>query len=238
MSTCPKTGLDPAVASVLDTNRHDLDNSDEDSDALFAELEEANETGDPTLSNLREQRLEQLRSEILKSRVAKDQGSGSYIKVKDEKEVMDLTTSQKLVVVHFAHPDFGRCLVMERHLEALAKRHFDTRFIGVNVEDAPFLVTKLSVRVLPCVLSFVDGNTVDRIIGFEGLGVGDKFTTKDLETRLLTAGVLSRQRLTDDDDGPDIGSEDTQTRTKIIRGPQRKINIGDDNDDDEDDDWD
>jgi hypothetical protein len=117
MSNSPRSHLDPAVASVLDANRRGNDDSDEDDDALFAELEEANDAGDPTLSNLREQRLGQLRSELLRSRVAKEQGSGSYIRVKDEKEVMDLTTSEKLVVVHFLHPDFGRCLVMERHLE-------------------------------------------------------------------------------------------------------------------------
>jgi hypothetical protein len=109
--------LDPTVASILDTTRRDYD-SDEDSDALFAELEE-DEDADPTLAALREQRLTQLRSEILRSKVAKEQGSGAYIRVKDEKEVLDLTTSQKLVVVHFSHPDFGRCLVMERHLEVL-----------------------------------------------------------------------------------------------------------------------
>jgi hypothetical protein len=81
----------------------------------------------------------------------------------------------------------------------------------------------------------VDGQTVDRIVGFEGLGIGDKFTTKELETRLLASGVLTRQKVTDDDDEPDSDTEETRNRTKIIRGGQRKAN-GDD--EDEDDDWD
>ena len=38
---------------------------------------------------------------------------------------------------------------------------------------------------------------MDRIIGFEGLGNGDKFTTKDLESRLLSTRVLVRSKLTD-----------------------------------------
>jgi hypothetical protein len=116
MSSPQQAHLDPTVASVLDTTRRDQD-SDDDSDALFAELEEAHDAGDPSLSAFREQRLEQLRSELQRTKVAKEQGSGSYMRVKDEKEVMDLTTSKNLVVVHFSHPDFGRCLVMERHLE-------------------------------------------------------------------------------------------------------------------------
>lgn len=69
----------------------------------------------------------------------------------------------------------------------------------MNVENAPFLVTKLKVQVLPCVLAFVNGVSVDRIVGFEGLGyTQDTFTTKDLETRLLGSGVIQRAKTTKD----------------------------------------
>ena len=83
--------------------------------------------------------------------------------------------------------------------QVLAPKHFDTRFVKISVDNAPFLVTKLKVQVLPCVITFVDGVSTDRIIGFEGLGQGDKFTTKDLEARLLRAGVLLRAKTTDED---------------------------------------
>ena len=63
------------------------------------------------------------------------------------------------------------------------------------MENAPFVVTKLKIQVLPCVLAFVDGVSTDRIIGFEGLGYSeDTFTTKDLEARLLASGVLARAK--------------------------------------------
>lgn len=69
----------------------------------------------------------------------------------------------------------------------------------MNVDNAPFLVTKLKVQVLPCVIAFVDGVGADRVVGFEGLaGLGsrsvDDFSTKDLETRLLAAGVLVQEK--------------------------------------------
>lgn len=65
----------------------------------------------------------------------------------------------------------------------------------MNVDNAPFLVTKLKVQVLPCVICFVSGVSVDRIVGFEGLGYNpDNFTTKDLEGRLLASGVLLRAK--------------------------------------------
>ncbi len=69
----------------------------------------------------------------------------------------------------------------------------------MNVENAPFLVTKLKIQVLPCVLAFINGVSADRIVGFEGLGYSeDSFTTRDLEARLLRVGVLVRAKTTGD----------------------------------------
>jgi len=65
----------------------------------------------------------------------------------------------------------------------------------MNVDNAPFLVVKLKVQVLPCVICFIDGVSVDRIVGFEGLNyTPDNFTTQDLEGRLLNSGVVQRAK--------------------------------------------
>jgi thioredoxin-like negative regulator of GroEL len=44
----------------------------------------------------------------------------------------------------------------------MAKKYFDTKFVKINVEAAPFFVEKLGIKVLPCLISFVDGQVVDR----------------------------------------------------------------------------
>ncbi|KAF7868789.1 uncharacterized protein EAF02_009525 [Botrytis sinoallii] len=175
--------LDPLVAKVLDHADSD------DEDALIASLEE-----DPAVDAFREQRLQQLHSEFTRAKSQKTQGFGSYTEIKEEKALMDLTASVKYAVVHFSKDDFARCGVMDTHLSTLAPKHLDTRFLKIDVENAPFLVTKLNVKILPCVLVFIDGRSVDRIVGFEGLGyTPDTFTTKDLEARLLASGVIKRQ---------------------------------------------
>ena len=93
----------------------------------------------------------------------------------------------------------------------------------MNVENAPFLVTKLKIQVLPCVLAFVDGVSVDRIVGFEGLGyTPDTFTTKDLEARLLRSGVIQRAKAVGDVSAERFGSKATR----------------EEDDDDDDDEWD
>jgi thioredoxin-like negative regulator of GroEL len=79
---------------------------------------------------------------------------------------------------------------MDTHLEALASRHFETKFAKINVDKAKFFVNKLKIRVLPAIFSFVNGHVVDKIIGFDDMGNTDDFPTNLLERRLLASGVI------------------------------------------------
>jgi thiol-disulfide isomerase/thioredoxin len=189
--------IDPTVARVLDRQRA---SDSDDEDALIAELEA--EDDNSAFSALREKRLEQLHAEMNRAKTLKQGQHGTYLEIKDEKELMDITTSTKLSVVHFMKPDFNRCRIMDERLGVLAERHFDTRFVSINVENAPFLVVKLEIQVLPCVIAFIDGVGKDRIIGFEGLGYRqDTFTVSELEARLLACGVLVRAKMTHQNSG-------------------------------------
>ena len=205
---CPDimAAIDAKVAKVLD-RRGATDSDDED--ALIAELEEDDD--DHAFSALREKRLEQLHSEMNRAKVLKETQHGTYMEIKDEKELMDITTSTKLCIVHFMKPDFHRCGIMDDKLQILAEQHLDTRFISINVDNAPFLVVKLGVQVLPCVIAFKDGVSVDRIIGFEGVSHRpDKITAAELETRLLACGVLVRAKVTGRD-------QERRTKTTAAR---------------------
>lgn len=166
---------------------------DEDLDALLE--------SDPLPSGYREARLAQLTEELNSAQAHAHahelshtpQGEildrkGSLTEMKDEKSLIELSSREPFCVIHFFHPDFQRCRIMDRHLDILAKRHKHTLFLKAAVENAPFLVDRLGVKVLPCVISFVDGNARDRIVGFEDLGGVDDFPTASLEFRLRNAG--------------------------------------------------
>lgn len=206
--------LDSQVAKVLD-RQQPTDSDDED--ALIAELEEDSDNG--TFAAMREQRLQQLHAELNRAKIQKEASYGTYQEIKDEKQLMDITTSSKYCVVHFMKPDFNRCRIMDEKLRPIAEKHYETRIVSINVENASFLVVKLGIQVLPCVLAFIDGVGVDRIIGFEGLGTKpDSFKLAQLEDRLLDCGVLERAKITETDE-------------RMRR--QQKIRPEEDNDDDE-----
>lgn len=106
--------LDSAVQAVLDRNvRTD---EDEDEDALISALEEDDSHQDA----FREQRLQQLHNELARAKTMRNSDYGKYTEIKDEKQLMDITTSAKLCVVHFMKPDFTRCRLMDQKLEVRA----------------------------------------------------------------------------------------------------------------------
>lgn len=161
--------------------QEDLDEND-----LFDELDNFDD------SSYRSARLQQLSSE-LKSIKSLSPAYGRYTEIKDEKEVLSVTTGTDRVVAHFFHNDFQRCKIMDKHLETLAQRHIHTRFVKIDVESCPFLVTRLQIQVLPCVIPFINGIGKERILGFEGLG-GDNFSTGMLELTLRKSGVIKSLR--------------------------------------------
>ncbi|KAG8886524.1 hypothetical protein FRB97_003035 [Tulasnella sp. 331] len=172
-----------------DGDADDEQDSNMSDSELFAELEKDDED-DLMLANLREQRMEALKSELARTRDLREQEHGRYTEIMDEKEVLKTSAREARCVVHFYHRDFRRCQIMDKHLELIAPHHFKTRFFRVFVENVPWLVEKLQIKVLPCVVCFIGGVSKDRLIGFEELGNDDAFTTATLELRLAQSGVI------------------------------------------------
>ncbi|KZT26857.1 thioredoxin-like protein [Neolentinus lepideus HHB14362 ss-1] len=175
----------PANAPVTNSE-HDFD----DDEQLFAELEAELENEDYAA---RGQGIEALKREMERVRDMKQSGHGTYMEIKDEKEVMRISGNEPRCIVHFFHSNFRRCEIMDKHLAKLALKYFSTRFIRVFVENVPWLVEKLSIKVLPCVISFRNGVSKDRIIGFEELGNSDAFDTAVLELRFTQSGVIQKE---------------------------------------------
>ncbi|KAJ3100583.1 hypothetical protein HDU96_010289 [Phlyctochytrium bullatum] len=179
-----------------------------DEDELLKELEQDD---DAEMSRFREKRMAELRAELRKAQeIASNTHHGSYEDIDSEKEILKITTSTDKCVVHFYHKEFRRCQIVHKHLDPLARKHFRTRFVRIDVEKAPFLVEKLKVQILPCVIAFIKGVSVDRIVGFDELGGSDNFSTTLFEKRLamskvisLEAGTAVRRGVDDDADRED-----------------------------------
>lgn len=220
--------------------------SDADPDALFAALEEEDD------SAFHAARAQQLSEELKKYKPATSRqgirgGQATVTTLKSDDEVLTFTTENARAVVHFFHPEFARCGVMDRHLEEIA---VGQRVLGgeeevkwgrVDVKDAPFVVERMGVRILPCVVGFRDGLVVGRVVGFEGLlwmGPGredGKETTRALEEKMVEWKVLEkafvRTQSAQNGEQSDSDPEEQHATRKSIKGRKQKI-------EDDDDDWD
>ncbi|EFJ07440.1 hypothetical protein SELMODRAFT_448446 [Selaginella moellendorffii] len=144
---------------------------------------------DPELERLHADRIASLKREAEKRQVLQRQGHGEYREVAEEDFLGEVTGSDK-VVCHFYHREFFRCKIINKHLKALAPKHFETKFIMVDAEKCPFFVSKLKIKTLPCVILFRNGIASERIVGFEELGGVDDFPTATLEKLLIKKGIL------------------------------------------------
>ncbi|KAH9482584.1 Thioredoxin domain-containing protein plp1 [Psilocybe cubensis] len=184
-----------SLAARLVENNHPgrlrhRDEEDDDDEALFAELEE--EIENDTNASVREHGLQVLKAEMERMKHKKANHYGEYTEITDEKEVVQVSAREPRCVVHFYHTKFKRCEIMDKHLAKLAPKYTNTRFFRVFVENIPWLVEKLFIKVLPCVICFVDGIAKDRLVGFEELGNDDMFSTAVLELRLAQSNAIQK----------------------------------------------
>ncbi|WWC91538.1 uncharacterized protein L201_006484 [Kwoniella dendrophila CBS 6074] len=175
------------------------------------------------LASDRDRRIEALQREIKQVKNLKESENGRVITFIDEKQLIERMSKERYVLLHFFHNDFSRCKIMDQKLSDLAPSHPHTLFCRASVSDVPFLVTKMAVQVLPCVICFVDGRAVDRLIGFEELGDSDHFTSKVLEFRLKQSGVL-----------PSDLSLASNLSSTLVTSTTKKNDDDDDQSDDED----
>ncbi|KAI1612267.1 thioredoxin-like protein [Exophiala viscosa] len=215
---------------------------EDDPDDILASLEEEEE------SEYRAQRLQELSDAATSSRTttAFDAVKKHFITLKSDDETLAFSTEYERAVVHFFHPDFARCNTMDGHCEIIAEKHADNTdadvaFARVDVKNCPFVVAKLNVRVLPCVIGFVKGVVKGRVTGFEGLcwdgQEGSINVTRAIEEAFVTWSILRKRLLLghDDDASEDENGDDTISKRKMGR---RGIAGRKQGRDDEDDDWD
>lgn len=157
---------------------------------------------DPELEKLHADRIAALKKEAEKRENLKKQGHGEYREISEGDFLGEVTGSDK-VICHFYHREFYRCKIMDKHLKFLSLRHLDTKFIKLDAENAPFFVTKLGIKTLPCVILFRKGVATDRLVGFQDLGGKDDFATKTLEALLLRKGILNERKGDEEDDDGD-----------------------------------
>lgn len=165
-----------------------------DTESLLELLESLE--NDDDLEQFREKRMAELRNEFRRIDRAFDthgDSTGSIHYTSDEKELMSTVAKADLAIVHFYQAAFPRCQAMNDLLSLVAEKHLPITIMAIQAEDAPFLVTKLRVKVLPFVVIYRKGQEISRIVGFEGIGGSEKAASlQTMEAHLVKCGAINR----------------------------------------------
>eukprot|EP01039_Chlorochromonas_danica_P006981 gene6980-7723_t len=195
-----------------------------------AEDGEGGQDEDHELRSLRERRMRQLQRAQKEKIENLGRGHGQYREIAQDEFLAEVTNSDK-VVCHFYHRDFPRCEIMNMHIEKLAPKHIEAKFIKINAEKTPFFVDKLKIRTIPSLILFHDGVAKDKILGFEGLadtqeeGKEDEWPTVRLARLLASKGMIRKDLIVDEE----------QVQQQKLEEMRRAIMLSTLNDGDDDD---
>jgi hypothetical protein len=157
------------------------------------EIEYYDSLKDDDLEELRRKRLEEMKDTHSRIRKLRAEGHGSYTELQSEKEFFEHAKKSRHLVCHFYRPSTWRCEIVDKHLNLLAEKHIDCRFVKINIEKSPYLAEKLRILMLPTVMIVNDGRTEHSIIGFDEMGGTDDFETDILEEILTRWGSIHKK---------------------------------------------
>lgn len=196
-----------------------------------AELDRLEKLDEDDMDTIRQRRIQQMKKAHQQRQEWKANGHGSYEEIADEKEFFKTSKNSKNVVCHFYRDATMRCKVVDRHLDILAQKHVETRFVKINAEKSPFLVERLRIVVLPTLCLIKDGKTIDYVVGFDDMGGKDDFPTEMLEWRIARADIIE---YSGDIMTPPTGKEEVK-KSAILAAKKTKKIIRDAHGDEDDD---
>ncbi|EEC02336.1 ATP binding protein, putative, partial [Ixodes scapularis] len=101
---------------------------------LDAEIDKLEKMADDDLEGLRQRRLDAMKRLEKKKRDWLSKGHGEYSELSSEPEFFEACKRSENVVVHFYRGSTFRCKIVDKHLDILAKKHLETRFLKISVD--------------------------------------------------------------------------------------------------------
>ncbi len=204
-------------------------------ECVDAEIDRLDRFDSDDIEALREKRLQELKKQSEKREEWIAKGHGKYTEVADEKEFFEEAKAHERVVCHFFRESTFRCKILDQHLQTIARKHIETKFLKIDAEKALFLCQKLRVKVLPTLALIKDGKAMDYIVGFDDLGGVDEFPTEMLQWRLGVADMINYKG-----EKPSLKKGKEENNAGIFNFAKKKGKTirggGDEDDDDYDDD--
>jgi len=165
------------------------DNSDSDFDSEDMAL-----LNDPNLDIVHQNAYREMAADMKREREMERRREQFKLEGMEERQALECGVNNEYVVLTFEHPKMIKTTHLSWHLNEMAPRYPDTKFIAVDATKCSFLVEKFKIKTLPSVIIMIRGKLQDKIIGFEEFGGNEAVTTNGVIRRLREAGVVPDNR--------------------------------------------
>nr|XP_027193916.1 thioredoxin domain-containing protein 9 homolog [Dermatophagoides pteronyssinus] len=173
---------------------------------LDSELNAIQNLNDDDFEKIQYNRKKRLLEKYKRDNHWRSLGHGELTECTSDTDFFTISENSPLLVVHCFKNDIGMeySEYLNVILESLAKKRLDIKFIKLNVERHPFLVSTLNVFVIPTVLLIKQMKVIHRLVGFDEMGGSVDFSEADFNNLLnsyrINEKFLTEKNSDDDED--------------------------------------
>jgi len=165
--------------------------------ALDAEIDKSENLDEDDYARIKANRIAEMKRKAEQEQDNLRQGHGTLMKINDQQEFFEAAKrSAKLVIIFTRNSNkYGKSML--EHMELLAQKHLEARFLWVDAENAPFLTDRLNIFMLPTIVCIKDNKVDKQHNGLNEIDGSGTYSSGTLEFLLHCDGMLDDHPLYD-----------------------------------------
>jgi len=167
--------------------------------ALDAEIDKADNLDEDDLQRIKAQRIEEMKRKAEAQQANRANGHGQLMKISDQQEFFGAAKQSARLVVIFTRNSNKYGKAMLEHMELLASKHLEARFLWCDAENAPFLTDRLNIYMLPTIVCVKDNKVHKQHNGLNEIDGTGKYSSGTLEYLLHIDEMLDEAPLYDEE---------------------------------------
>jgi hypothetical protein len=169
-----------AVSATLESQEAKLD----------SQLDKLENLSKTEIEEIHAKRMDELKRKVVQKEKWLSNAHGLMNEIPDQKLFFQHVKTSKHVICLFYNKSNTYCNDMTEHLTILARKHLECKFLKINVDNAPFLMSRLNIWMIPTLVC-ASNNKVDRQLrGLDWCAPDGKICTLTLERKLFEFGFL------------------------------------------------
>merc|ERR1719487_2827132 len=165
--------------------------------ALDAEIEKADNMDEDDLARIKAKRMAEMKKKAEQQQDNVANGHGKLMKINDQQEFFGAAKKSNRMIVIFTRNSNKYGKAMLEHMELLAQKHLEARFLWVDAENAPFLTDRLNIYMLPTIVCVMDNKVHKQHNGLDEIDGSGRYTSGMLEYLLHCDDMLDEAPLYD-----------------------------------------